>query len=127
MRVLSLAETVAECRQAREMAAEAREIEEAAGEVEIEDWWRHDWLPLVYPGTGSIAIDTGVGEDDPVPVYRNFHDTRPSGPQLPSLGELVTAWIGALDSGAWRYEPVAQQWIWDTTLLDPAVSQTGLA
>jgi cell wall assembly regulator SMI1 len=123
---LSLDDAVRDCVSSREIEAEAREIEEAAGE-DREDWWRHGWLPLVHPGGGSFAIDTGVGEDEPVPVYRYHSDTQPGAPDLASIGDLVTIWIDALDSGAWQWEPNDGRWIYDDALLDPRVSRLGLA
>lgn len=63
--------------------------------------WRPEWFPLLR-AYGFFACDCSVPEGAPSPVRVIGHgDTDFHEPRAASLGDMITLWIGAWDSGAW--------------------------
>jgi hypothetical protein len=89
--------------------------------------WDPSWLPI----TGfqlPIVIDCSVSERQPTPV-RMLSMEEPlfsREPRAASLGQMVRWWIGALDSGAWRWHPEQGEWTTDVRLLDEEFRMSGL-
>jgi hypothetical protein len=78
---------------------------EAWGE-RAEYWWRTSWFPITER-LGAIRCDCAVDEGAPTPIYyADSHDDDAGGlttPRVDSFGTMVSWWIQALESGAWRY------------------------
>jgi hypothetical protein len=114
---------------AEEMAAYASTHAPNSERTKADWWWRPGWLPITTNGAGTtIACDCSVADGVPSPIHavnwgarENFHESA-----APSLGQMVTWWIEALDSGAWRYDPDAARWDYDWELVDRERQITGL-
>jgi hypothetical protein len=70
---------------------------------------------------GKVACDSHVEEDASVPILNvDYHHVDVPGTLAArSLGEMVTWWIEALESGAWRYEPERDVWNYREDLVPP--------
>ena len=64
--------------------------------------WEPDWFPLLR-AYGTVACDCSVPPGAPTPIRLvNPADAADFGePRARSLGEMITLWIAAWDSGAW--------------------------
>jgi hypothetical protein len=47
-------------------------------------------------------------------------------PRTESLGQLVEWWLEAVESGAWRWDRVREQWQQDSDLLNEDYRKSGL-
>ncbi len=66
--------------------------------------------PIVY-------FHCSVPRDAPVPIYTQ-HDVDDPRLVLPSIGELVLAWIDLIDHGIWKTNADGT-WAWDPRVLPP--------
>jgi cell wall assembly regulator SMI1 len=129
---LPLAEAVELYRTMRRIAEDSAESEAEQGVEErrtADWWWRPDWLPITTNGAGTtVACDCAVSTGAPSPVHAVNWGARETfyEPSAPSLGQVVTWWIEALDVGAWRYDGERGRWTYDWKLVDPTVQLTGL-
>jgi hypothetical protein len=124
---LSLGGAVAQYQQSRGIA-ERVAADEREAPLNDPDWaWRPTWFPIEGPGQ-PIVIDCGVADDEPTPVrmidWQNVEGFWK--PRAASLGQRVSWWIAALESGAWRWHPDRQAWEVREELYDPAARQSGL-
>jgi hypothetical protein len=114
---------------AEELAADAAEFAPNTDRASVDWWWNPSWLPITFNGAGTtIACDCSVADGEPSPMHAlnwsvpdNFHE-----PGSASFGQMVTWWIEALDSGAWRYDPEAARWRYDWQLVEPDKQLSGL-
>jgi cell wall assembly regulator SMI1 len=80
--------------------------------------WSDSWITLCdSPSPARLACDCAVAPGSPSPVLYidpefNYDPYRP---KAPSLGELIHAWLEALDDGTWHIDAVTG----DFALLDP--------
>ncbi len=116
-KLLSLTEAVEVYREYRDLAVRLAEpdIPELANP---DDRWSASWLPITGPQTPTV-IDCGHPELPVTPVRSiNFQYVEESKDvSTVSLGQMVTWWIGAIDSGAWRWDNSRQEWSVDATRL----------
>lgn len=89
--------------------------------------WQDGWLPL-NSEKNPIVLDCGGPRDAPVPV-RSFQFEIPGGgpPGVTSMGDLVRVWVGALESGAWKWDSAAGTWLYDWTLLPEEIAVMNIA
>jgi hypothetical protein len=80
---------------------------------QAEQWWRPSWFPITER-LGAIRCDCAVETGAPTPIfYADSHDYDAEGltkPRVESFGTMVTWWVEALESGAWRYDATARRW-----------------
>jgi hypothetical protein len=112
--VLSLEAAVRDAVAKRDMAARAAE----GGLLDPRDDWQDSWIALCgdvsYP---RIACDCGVPPGAPSTIHYfdpEFNDD-PRHPKAASIGELVHAWLEALDDGTWNIDSQTGEF----ALLDP--------
>ena len=73
-----------------------------------------------------VFFHCAVPRDTPVPIYTQHDDVVPPRLVLPSIGELVLAWIDLMDRDVWRTNPDGT-WAWDhTRLTAPDVLTMGI-
>lgn len=117
---LPLAYAVRECRRLRDV------MREAWGD-DLGPDWKQSWLPIDANKRPTV-FDCGVAFDAPVPVRSFFVEDPTAGEAgVGSIGELVTIWIDAIDSGAWTNDGYADHWKYDFTRLDQRVARLHLA
>lgn len=89
--------------------------------------WPPSWLPIVGT-TQPIAVDCSVPEDAPTPVLRiDWSDHEHSRqPRARSLGDMVSWWIAALESGAWYWSDEDGWWRTNRERLDPKLQTNPL-
>jgi hypothetical protein len=125
-RFLTLAEAVETYREYRKIVEELVEpdIPELANP---DDRWSPSWLPIRGPQL-PVVIDCSVGEG-PTPLRRiDLQDVEDSPrPRAQSLGQMVTWWIAALDSGAWRWDAERAEWSVNRELLEDGSRNNPLA
>jgi hypothetical protein len=81
--------------------------------------WPDSWITLCGEVSyRRIACNCAVPADAPSTIhyFDPSDNMEPTRPKLPSIGELVHAWIEALDDGTWRIDPKTG----DFALLDPS-------
>ena len=73
-----------------------------------------------------IYLDTRVEREDPVPVVvqADYADGPPR-QVLNSFGELISTWVGLLESGVWRVTSEGL-WDWNDTEVPPEILASGL-
>ncbi|MEK6273699.1 MAG: SMI1/KNR4 family protein [Actinomycetota bacterium] len=93
-----------------------RLLREQAGKTwgdQADHWWRPGWFPITERSRGD-QMGLRVEEGAPTPIFwADSHDYDADGlanPKVDSFGTMVTWWIEALDSGAWRYDAGAGRW-----------------
>jgi hypothetical protein len=130
---LEPAEAVALYRETRniatEMAADAATFAPDTDRATVDWWWQPGWLPITTNGAGTIiACECSVSVGEPSPMHAVNWGAREKfyEPSASSFGEMLTWWLEALDSGAWRYEPDGARWSYDWTLVDRERQLTGL-
>lgn len=103
-------------RRIAEEVADGHQLVGAARDEMARDVWDWNWLPLSFDGTGgTLVFDAGAGRDwyeTPI-FYRGVDDGATAVPVSASIGDLVTYWIGLLESGAARYDQEAGKWVLD--------------
>lgn len=73
-----------------------------------------------------VYFHCAVPRDAPVPIYTQHDDVVDPRLVLPSIGELVLAWIDLMDRDVWRTNPDGT-WAWDhTRLTAPDVLDMGI-
>jgi cell wall assembly regulator SMI1 len=115
-------------RYAKERDAAAQAVDEGIDPSEL---WQPGWFPLASGGDGRVmACDCDITEGAPTPIhYVHWEKAGDDShqPVAPSLGVVVSWWIEAIDSGAWRYDGDAARWESRPDLLpNPALELTGL-
>jgi cell wall assembly regulator SMI1 len=119
---LPLGDAVALYRHALQQAAEV------AGD-QADYWWRPSWFP-VTERSGEIRCDCSVEDGSPTPIYWAYsHDHDADGlanPKVESFGTMVTWWIEAVESGAWRYSAEARRWEYLPEALHAERKRSGL-
>jgi cell wall assembly regulator SMI1 len=108
---LSLGESVKKYRQCRASAEEL--VVPSLPPLDDPDFrWNPAWLPICGDPGHPIVIDCSVGEGEPTPI--RFIDWQNVDgffkPRAGSLGQMVSWWIRAIDSGAWRWNPERDRW-----------------
>lgn len=128
---LPLADAVAQYQTSREIArSTAANVQrwssgDGAG-VDPDDWWNPAWFPITVSSSGTvITCDTSTPELRPTPILA-VSGGEPAMSGARSFGEMVTWWIEAFDSGAWRYDTEGGEWDYSYELLDPARELTWL-
>jgi SMI1/KNR4 family protein SUKH-1 len=114
---------------AEQLAADASTFALGTDRATADWWWQPGWLPITTNGAGTtIACDCSVPDGKPSPMYavnwgarENFYE-----PSASSFGEMLTWWLEALDSGAWRYESDDARWRYDWKAVDQERQLTGL-
>ena len=83
-------------------------VEDAADDPD--ELWGSTWIAI--GSQGRVACECNVEKSAPVPVLNvDYHKVdRPGETAAHSLGEMVSWWIEALESGAWRYDPEHDRW-----------------
>ena len=124
---LSLARALERTEQERELATG---VAEQLG-IERERVWPSHLLALSADAHGGVAaISCAHPERADAPVYySDCEDPDFEGVQAPrtrTLGEFVTWWIEAIDSGAADYDATAGRWRYVHERLDPARAMTRL-
>lgn len=119
-----LQESVQQCIRRRERSARAAERPGAVAEL----LWAPHWFPITHT-SGPVVCDCSVAEGDPTPILLYEPGSLLEGihePRARSFGELVTWWIDALDSGAWRYHADDERWTAEPELLPSAARDSWL-
>lgn len=99
----------------------ARELE-LSGSVD----WEAGWLPI-GEASDFIVGDCSVARDAPTPILLlDGMSENPRAPRARSLGELVSWWIEAIDSGAWTYRDRVAGWAVDWDRLRPELVRSWL-
>jgi hypothetical protein len=114
----SLQRATQEARERRGLALDVANGDVAEAERIL---WSSAWLPLAgnYHG-GVMFVDSRAQSDPPrTPV----HYTEPQmgtqvPPPAPSLGQVITWWIEAIDDGICEYDPVGDRWRYDVDKRD---------
>jgi cell wall assembly regulator SMI1 len=109
----SLAKAIEQYRFQRELAAEVTTDWEG---VTAHDWWHPGWLPWIQnAGGGVFACDCSLPLGAPSPIRHIDHKRRTDfqTPVARSLGEAVTWWTEALESGAWVFDHGRGVWAGD--------------
>jgi hypothetical protein len=126
-KLLSLTEAVEVYNEYRDLAVRLAEpdIPELANP---DDRWSASWLPITGPQS-PIAIDCSHPELPVTPVRSiNLQYVGESKVvSAASLGQMVTWWIGAIDSGAWQWDSARHEWRVEPRLLDPDFKMSALA
>lgn len=114
--LITLTTAIDEYRKRREMALQLANDPSTAAELQDASiWWNRRWLPLLETGGRQWpAIDCGVPDGAPSPVREIDWERVPekdyATPTAPSLGELVSGWIKALDEGVYSYDHAKHRW-----------------
>jgi hypothetical protein len=89
-----------------------------------------DELVPITERLGAIRCDCAVDEGAPTPIYyADSHDDDAGGlttPRVDSFGTMVSWWIQALESGAWRYDTEKHRWECNAQLLPSERERSGL-
>jgi cell wall assembly regulator SMI1 len=126
---LDIAATLGPVREFRPLAHAVRDCQQWRELMDEDDpcGWKHGWLPIDGNKRPTV-FDCGGAFDAPVPVRSYFVEDPTAGQDgVESIGELVSIWIRAIDSGAWSYERAGDQWRYDHGRLDPQIAVTQLA
>ncbi|MGH2840073.1 MAG: hypothetical protein ACRDKY_04520 [Solirubrobacteraceae bacterium] len=67
----------------------------------------------------TVYFHCDVPRDSPVPIYTQNDDVSEPCLVLPSIGELVLAWIDLIDRAVWTTNPDGS-WAWDHRRVPPA-------
>ncbi|WP_445152676.1 hypothetical protein [Baekduia sp. Peel2402] len=66
--------------------------------------WSATWLSILDERP-YVAVDCGVGLDDPVPVWHYGSDWgTPTRPVFASIGDMVSFWIELIEDGSMNWE-----------------------
>lgn len=129
---MQLREAIAYYRMMRDVAletvSEATAGEPERGLADPDYYWHPSWFPITVP-TWTIACDCSVPDNAPTPIRSVSHAGDPEGfmePKAQSLGELVSLWVRALETGAWHYNPERVGWDANPELLDFPAEQSAL-
>lgn len=89
--------------------------------------WNPAWLPIDGPQLPTV-IDCSVPEGEPTPLrFIDLADVEESPkPRAQSLGQMVTWWITALESGVWQWDRNARAWERHRELLDDEIRRSPL-
>jgi hypothetical protein len=126
-KLLSLTEAVEVHKECRDLAV--RLVEPDMPELaNPDDRWSASWLPITGPQTPTV-IDCSHPELPITPVRSiNFQYVEASKDVgAASLGQMVTWWIGAIDTGAWQWDRSQHKWRVEPHLLDPDFKMSALA
>jgi len=109
-----------------QFSREGRELAEKAAPEEPDSLWLSSWLAI--GSGGRVACECAVDIDAPVPILDvDYHHTDvPGTVAARSFGEMVSWWIEALESGAWRYNIERNRWERREELVPPERESVGL-
>jgi cell wall assembly regulator SMI1 len=99
-----------------------RELAESVAGEHAQQLWATSWLVLSTNMHGAAIVIDAVDDNAPAsPVrYIETEDSRSSvEPATRSMGEMVSWWLDAIDSGAHSYDARRQQWLKSWEQLDP--------
>jgi hypothetical protein len=93
-----------------------------------DDRWHPSWLAITGPQL-PIVIDCSHPESEQTPVKRFDPEDVEGAREIHalSLGQMLTWWIGAIDSGAWCWNTETEKWIVDPRRLALEFKLSGLA
>ena len=93
-----------------------------AGE-DAERFWSTRWLVLSTNMHGAAIVIDALDDGAATSAVRYIETEAPAGssvePATRSMGEMVTWWLDAIDSGAHSYDTNRRQWLSDWEQLDP--------
>jgi cell wall assembly regulator SMI1 len=108
---LSLEESVKKYQQCR-IEAEELVVPDCPPLDDPDFRWNPAWLPVCGDPGHPVVIDCSVAEGEPTPI--RFIDWQNVDgffkPRAVSFGQMVSWWIRAIDSGAWRWNPERDRW-----------------
>jgi cell wall assembly regulator SMI1 len=89
--------------------------------------WNPAWLPIDGPQLPTV-IDCSVPEGEPTPLrFIDLADVEESPkPRAQSLGQMVSWWIAALETGAWKWDRQSETWERDRDRLDETIRMSPL-
>jgi hypothetical protein len=90
---------------------------------DAERFWRTRWLVLSTNMHGAAIVIDALDDSAATSPVRYIETEAPAGssvePATRSMGEMVTWWLDAIDSGAHTYDTNRRQWLSDWEQLDP--------
>jgi hypothetical protein len=108
----------------------AKELAATSGPdtIEADGLWHPMWFPVTEASHGGIvACDCTDPTAMRTPIRAVHWKNVVLGKiRARSFGEMVTWWIEAIDSGAWRYDAEVAAWRYDWERLEPERELTGL-
>jgi cell wall assembly regulator SMI1 len=86
-----------------------------------QSFWRWAWLPLADNQHGGVMFVDGRASSDPPRtqvIYTEPEIGTDTPPAAPSLGQVVTWWIEAIDTGLYAYDSARDRWYFDVDARD---------